>query len=225
MLVERDGLADVAVCDFLNLAYFLGREFLEVGEVETQYFGRYERTFLLYVSAEYLAERLVQQVGGSVVARCTHAHVLVDCGSESCFGIIGQFLHDVYAHAVLALGVHDFRNFAGGKVGEGTAVSYLAAHLGVERCFGEYYLVVFAVFLLNVAIAKNFGVAFGAVVADEFLFAVVHVDPVGGLNCGSGACAFFLCVHLALEALVVEGHAVILKDKFCKVEWESVSIV
>ena len=52
----------------LDLLDLLGRDRLVVGEVEAQPVGRDERPGLLDVVAEHLAQRVVQQVGGGVVA-------------------------------------------------------------------------------------------------------------------------------------------------------------
>ncbi len=175
--------------------------------------------------AEDVAQRLVQQVRGAVVARDGLAVLDVDGRAECGVKVGGEFLDKMHAHAVLALGVEDLGLGAGSEVGQGAGVAHLAAHLGVEGCHGEYQLVVLAVLLLDVAVAEDACLGLGVVIACEFLLAFVDHDPVGGLYGSRAACAGLLCGHLGVEALYVDGHTVVLEDELGKVERESVGVI
>src|ERR1700682_5930400 len=52
-----------------DLAQLRGRERLEMREIEAQPVGRHQRSLLLYVAAQYLAQRRVQQMRGAVIER------------------------------------------------------------------------------------------------------------------------------------------------------------
>ena len=68
----------LGVGEALDLLDLLGGDRLVVREVEAQPVGRDQRAGLLDVVAEHLAQRVVQQVGGGVVAADGVAAVDVD---------------------------------------------------------------------------------------------------------------------------------------------------
>jgi hypothetical protein len=59
--------ADLGVHPGLDQAELLGRDGLEVGEVEAQAIRCHQRALLLHVGAQHFAQGGVQQVGGGVV--------------------------------------------------------------------------------------------------------------------------------------------------------------
>ena len=225
MLVEGDGLAHVFVGQVFNLAQFFGCNFLEVREVEAERLSGYQRTFLLYVCAEHFAQSLVQQVSGRVVASDGLTHFHVDFGAEGGCRVGGQFGSDMHAHTVFALGVEHFNLLAGGGVDQLAVVAHLTAHFSVERSLSQHDLVVFAVLLLNVAIAQDVGFHAERVVAHEFLFAFVDGLPVGSFHGGSVASTLLLLLHFGIELGVIEIHAFLLEDEFGKVQGEAVGVV
>ena len=75
---DRRVAADLLVDDPLDAIELVARDRLEVHEVEPQAIGRDERSGLLHVRAEHLAQRRVQQVRRRVVAARRVADVGVD---------------------------------------------------------------------------------------------------------------------------------------------------
>ena len=71
-----------AVGEALHLRELLGRDRLVVREVEAQPIGRDERTRLLHVRPEHLAQRPVQDVGRGVIAPYAVAPHAVDRGFD-----------------------------------------------------------------------------------------------------------------------------------------------
>ena len=224
MLVAGDGLAHALVGEALHPGQLLGCHFLEVGEVKAQRLRGHQRAFLLDMRAQHLAQRLVQQVGGGVVARYGAAYVGVDCGGERCGGVGGQLGAQMHAHAVLALGVVYLDYLSIGRC-ECAAVAALAAHLGVEGGAREHYLIVFAAFLLHLAVAQYLGVGAERVVAHKLLLALAQSHPVGGFHRCGGAGAVFLSFHLGVKFALVERHAALLEYQLGKVERETVCVV
>ena len=113
VFVEREVLTDHIIDDAFHLAQFLIGDFLEVGEVETQRVGTHIGTFLLYMVAQNLLQRVVKQVGGGVVGSTAVALVDVHAGHEVGPNVFGQLLHDVDALVIFALGVDDFHGLVG----------------------------------------------------------------------------------------------------------------
>src|SRR5690606_4660226 len=129
--VAQDLLVDLA----LDLAPFLGRERLEVIEVEAQPVGRDERALLPHVRAEARAQRGVQQVRRRVIAPRGVAQRGVDDGVDAVAGAKGRGR----PHAVDACpaGRHarhggDGRDYVA-LTTEDARVGHLAARLDVER--------------------------------------------------------------------------------------------
>ena len=92
---------DLVVGEVFDLADLLGRDRLEVAEVEPQAVGRDQRTLLLHVVAEHLAQRPVQDVGAGVVAPDRVAPIDIDRGRAFWPGRISPVghAHDVTVQA------------------------------------------------------------------------------------------------------------------------------
>ncbi len=225
VFVAGNGLAHIAVGKTFHLRNLLGSEFLEMREVETQHLVAHKRAFLFHMCSQHLAQSLVQKVGGAVVGLDGPATGDIDSGVEQCLGICRQFVGDVHGHAILALGVADCDAFAGGDVGKRSGVADLAAHLAVEGSAVENKLVELAVFLFHMPVAQDSCLLGNTVVACELLLSFSQNHPVAGLDGCRGTGTLFLLCHFAVEAFLVDGHAVILNDKHSKVQRESVGVV
>lgn len=92
MVLQGNVLTDAAVDNAFHLTQFLGRNLLEVREVEAQVVGRYERTLLFNVGAKHFAQSLVEQVRSRVVRLAAAACLFVDQSAECSFGLSRQFL-------------------------------------------------------------------------------------------------------------------------------------
>lgn len=68
------------------------------------------------------------------------------------------------------------------------------------------------------------GVALVGVIADELLLALVDIHPVAILHSGGIAGTGFLLGHLVVEAFLVNGEAILAKDKLGEVEREAIGI-
>ena len=82
MVLQGQVFADARVDQAFHLAQLLGRDFLEVGEVETQTVGRDERAFLFDVVAEDFAQGLIHEVRGGVVGFGATTAVDINAGHE-----------------------------------------------------------------------------------------------------------------------------------------------
>ena len=127
---------DLGVDDLLDAADLGGRHRRVVAEVEARLVLVDERALLLHVRAEHLAQRLVHEVRGGVVAHRARALVEVHLGRDRVAHRELAGLH----HAVVAedLGLdllrvlHREEREADAALGELAAVAHLAAGFGVE---------------------------------------------------------------------------------------------
>ena len=222
MFVNMDVLTDHVVHHALYLSQLLVADLLEVGEVETQCVGRYERAFLLHMVAQNLLQGIVQQVGGSMVGCRGISLVSVDAGHEFCRWVLGQLLDDVYALVVLALGVDDVDGFV--LVAEHTAVAYLTTHLTIERRGVEHELVELVLLLGHLAVTQDVTVVLRIVIAYKLLFALNQFCPVAVLDSSGIAGTLFLFLHLHIELLLVHTEAVLTANQLSQVEGESVGV-
>ena len=110
-------------------------------------------------------------------------------------------------------------------VDEPACIADLTTHLGIERSDREYYLIEFLPLLLHLAVAEYLCGHRCLVISDKLGLTLAHLYPVGGLDGGSIAGTGLLGLHLGVELLLVEGHAVLLKDELGEIEGESVCII
>ena len=175
ILISHGGMAHHLVGQMLNLANLLGRDFLEVREVEAQHLVVDIRAFLLDMCAQHLAQGGMQQVSGCVVALDSAATSHVDGGMHWCGRVGGHLLGDVHRQVVLALGVDDFNLLVTAL--QVALVAHLAAHLGVEWRARQHNLVVLFVLLLDLAVTQDLGVALAHVIAHKLGHALVQLHP------------------------------------------------
>ena len=174
------------------------------------------------MAAEHLLQRIVEQVGGGVVGSRCVALVGVDASHEVGLDVLGQFLDDMYALVVLALGVDDVDGLV--LRYQGALVAHLATHLAVERRMVEHHLVECVLLLCDLAVAQDVALILGVVVTHELLFAILDLHPVTVLHGSGVAGACLLLGHLAVEALLVDGETVLAADQFGEVERETVGV-
>src|SRR5450830_172490 len=203
----------------------------EVAEVETQALAVNQRTLLLDVLAQHLAQCSVQQVGGRVVQRSGVAHVGVHLGfHRRTDGQAARRQHAVVQERTAGLGGIAYIKTTGRSLEE-TAVANLPTGFGVERRLVQDHHAVIAftqdVDRLAVFIqGDHFGRAVGGLVAGELgghvnldQAVVVHAEGTGG------TCAYTLGFHLALETFLVEGQVALTGDVAGQVHRETVGIV
>ena len=155
-----------------------------------------------------------------MVALDGDTRLLIDLGHYGSGDVGRQFLDYVHGEVVLALGVDDLDDFAFAE-DEYALVAHLSAHLAIERCLLEHDLVEGLVLLLDAAVAQHLGLSLQEVVAHKVGGAGMEFHPVAVLDSGSVACTFLLCLHVHLEALLVDGQRIFACDKFGEVEGES----
>ena len=125
---------DLGIDDGFHASDLLGGQRRVLREVETGLVGIDQRAALLDVSAQHLAQRLVHQVGGGVVAHCARATHGVDAGQQA----VAHRQRARFQHAVMA----EHAGLDLQRVGHGEAqaigfqqagITDLAARFGVER--------------------------------------------------------------------------------------------
>ena len=158
-----------------------------------------------------------------MVARGRQPVLLVDDGVECRGDIFRQLFRQMYGKVVFPFGLENDDRIAVGC--QCTGVTDLTAHFGVERRLAQYDLIQLFIFLFDLPVAQDFGVAFGEVVTYKLRFSLFQYDPVAGFDSGGIACAFFLLLHLCVEFLRVYRQSVFFQDQFCQVERESVRVV
>ena len=215
--------ADLLAHQFFHLPKLFVGYLLEMGEVETQCFGRNIGTFLLDMLAQDLAQGLVEQVRSRVVAFTLDALFPIDFGGKDSGHVGRQLLNDVDRKVVLALRVEDGNLLI--AIDQPTRIADLSTHLGVERSFVEHQLVKRFVLLLHLAVAQNFGIAIKEIVADEFRLAFFQDHPVAGFHGSSVAGTFFLFLHLHVELVDIHVHAMFAENQLGQVERETIRIV
>ena len=172
--------------------------------------------------AKHFFQCVVEQVGGSVVGSRTVALVDIDACHKVCFGILRQFVHDMDALVVLALGVYDFHSLVFGD--EYACIAYLSAHLTIERRVVEYDFVERMLFLFHLTVAQDVAFVFCIVITDEILLTLSEFSPVTVLHGGRIAGALFLLFHFLVESLHVDRVAVFAADELGEVERETVGV-
>ncbi|MNF43853.1 hypothetical protein D3C84_249540 [compost metagenome] len=230
--MHRGILADLGIDQRFQGLQLLGLDRLEVAEVETQALAVDQRALLLHVLAEHLAQRGVQQVGGRVVERGGAAHRGIDLGFHG--------LADAQAacadHAVVQVGATGLGGIAHVEahatgIAQVAAVTDLAAGFGVERGAVEDHHALLAFLQLldrraGLEQGDDLALAEGVFVAGEQgigidLDQAVVVQAEGA----GGAGAFALGLHLALEAVLVDGQLALAGDVAGQVDREAVGVV
>ena len=224
VLHERIVGADGPVDELLHLAQLLGRHLLEMREVETQDFGRHQRTLLLDMRAEHLAQRLVHEVRGGVVVGCGLPFFRVHPGRKFGRGVLRELVHDMDDQAVLLLGGHD-RNALVGAL-DHTDVADLAARVAVERRAVENQLVRRLALRRDAAVACDADLLGQRVVAREDALADgEQLHPVVGVDGGGVARTLLLGLQLLLEGGEVHADALFAGDQLREVDRETERIV
>ena len=222
MLVELEVLTDKAVDQLLHTAQLLVSDLLEVGEIEAQRVGADVGSLLLHMVAEHLLQRVVQEMGGGVVAGGSLAQRHIDAGRKLLRGVLRHTLEDVDALVVLALRVaHDHGLVAADEL---ALVADLAAHLAIERRIVEHNLEEGGLLLLHLAVAQDVAGILRVVVAHKLLLALAQHDPVAVLHLGRIAGAGLLLGHLLVKLLLVDGIAVFAADQLRQVEGEAIGV-
>ena len=195
-----------------------------MGEVETELSIGNIRSLLLNMGSEDLAQSLIEEVCTGVIVRNFLTALCVYYEGEACIAVLGEFLRDMDCKAVFLDGVEDIDPFAGGL--DISGISYLAAHLSVERSFVEDELEHLLVLLNNGTLPEEFGsLDSRIVIADEKRVSFRILYPVAEFVCGSVAGALFLLLELYIEAVQVYCIAVLACDQLGKVDRETVGIV
>ena len=177
-----------------------------VRKVKPRALGVHQTALLLYVGAQHLAQRLVHQVRGRVVAHARGAQRGIHVGRHG----ITHLERTGLQHAVVAIHIGlDLLRVAHFKhrrvIEDGAFVAHLAAGFGVKRCGVEHNHAVLTCIQglspRSVCVERyDFGSLREAVVAHEVIAVagvlqrLVHLEFAGGSACG------FLSLHCSLEA-------------------------
>lgn len=130
----------------------------------------------------------------------------------------------MYGQVVFALGIDNVYSFAALR-SQFTGITYLTTHLGIERRNRKHQLVIVLVFLANLTIAQDFGIAGKKVVAHKLRLTFAQHHPVAGLHGSSIARTLFLLLHTTVENLNIDFQPVFFQNKLGQVEGEAVGIV
>ena len=161
-------------------------------------------------------------MGSGVIGCRSFTFVSIHTGHKVGLQVLGQFLHDVNRLSVLSLGVDNFHGLV--LRNEYTLVTDLSTHLTIEWCVVEYQFIESALLLGDLTVAQDVAFVFAIVVAHELLFASLQFHPVAIFNGSSIAGAFFLLLHLYVEAVLIDGEAIFAADEFRQVEGESIGV-
>ena len=225
VVLEGNVLTYLVVDETLHLTNLLGGHLLEMREVKTQVVGSDERTLLLHMLTQHLAESLVQEVRTGMVGLAGMTLVGIHAGHEFSLRMLGQRLGDVYGQVVLVLGVHDFDGLL--TVHQHTAVTHLTTLLGIERRLVEHQLVVGLLLLRHLTVAQDVAGILREVPSHELrLHGLLsgHLYPVPILHGCSVACALLLLLHLGIKSSLIHRHAMFTADKFGEVEGETIGV-
>ncbi len=205
-----------------------------MAEVEARLVLVDERSLLLHVVTQHLAQRLVHEVGGRVVAHRARALVLVDLGGERVADVhLAGLDHAVVAEDVGLdlLRILDLEEGeAGAALRELAAIAHLSARLGVEGSLVEHH----DAFLARsqaldrraLAIQRHDAPLLGkGVVAAETGLRALVLELRPGLEPRRRARAFLLRRHRALEGRHVDLEAALASDVGREVDGEAVGVV
>ena len=157
---------------------------------------------------------MIQQMGSSVIALDVIPALAVDRGEEVLMRIGGQLIHQKHRQVILLDRIEDLDPLPILLADESTCVAHLAAHLSVEgRCFKDHLIALLPI-LRHLAIPDDPSLRLVHLIADEGGLCLPVTDPlpVAGLGVLSLTGALFLLRHLAVEALQVRLHTLLLED-------------
>ena len=233
VIALQNGLVD----DGVHLAKLLGGEGGEVGKVKAQAVRLHQRTGLMDVVAQHGAQGLVQQVGGGVGAHDGLAALHIQGGGDGVAHLQGALGQLAVVHILAALVLLHVGDGEGHSVcGEGALVADLAAHLGVEGGLIQHHNGLHAGHqLLGLLILHHQGdhlgpLHSGVIIAHKLglgdVLAELHAGPAQiaqGLTGLAGPLALLL--HLLVELLLVQGHALLLHHLQGQVDGEAIGVV
>ena len=213
----------------LHLAQLLGCHFLEVAEVKTQAVGGHERAFLLYVLAQHLTQRIMEDMRRSMVAHDRSAalsiHLSGEFAGDTCHTTCDErhLVHDQYRQTVLALAVEHLKALV--IQTQATGIADLTTHLRVKGVLGDDDLEERLAFLLHAAVTKDLGLYSELVVAHEIRLAFLDDIPVAEVLLIRRATHLFLVRKGFVILLLVGGETVLAKDEFREVKRETVGVL
>ena len=207
----------------LYLANLFRSNLLEVREIETQRIRSYERTLLLYMRTKHTAQSFVQQVSTRVVGSTSIAFVRIHTSHHRSLRMFRQFLCDMYRKIVFLLSVDNVDSFE--LAYQYTGVAHLTTTFRIERSIAQYYLIQSLILLLNLTVTEYGCFIFSIVISNECSFAFFQGNPVACFYSRSVTGTCFLFFHFCLETLYIGSKTILAKNKFCKVERESESVV
>ena len=176
--------------------------------------------------SEDFPKGVVQKVGSRVVSCYPEPAASIDLQGESSFAVLGNALGYVDRQVVLLDCVEDPDLLSAGG-DDGTGVADLASHLGIERSLVENQLEHCLVLLLHGTLLQEADfLKFEAVVAEEGFFLSIVIDcPVAELvGCGIPG-PLFLLLELDIEAVHVDGIAVLSCNQAGKVDRETIGVI
>ena len=188
-------------------------ELLEVGEIEAEILVANERSLLLHMSANDLAQCTVQQVGAGVIVGYALPAGGIHFEGESTFRIGGQTVRDMDGEVVLLDGVENLDFLSVG--GDGNAgIADFAAHLSVERSGAEHQLKHLFVLLHHLAALQqqHSGLLHGVVAGELHILAFVVDGPVAKFIGGGVTGALLLFAELHLEAFQIHLVSLLARD-------------
>ena len=232
-----DAAQDRVIDEGIDREQLLGRDGLKVREVEAQTVGLNERTGLMHVIAEHRLERGVEQMRRGVAAADGHAafHINGCRHGVAELEAAGDDLAAVHELAALVLlDVGDLKDAL--AAADHAHVADLAAHFGIEWGLVEYD---------NALHAAHHGLSLLAldhqrddlrivdgvvVIADKFggrhVLAELNACPAEvAERLARLARAGLLLLHLLVEALAVERHALVLDHFDRQVDGEPIGVV
>ena len=223
--------ADLGVDDGLDRLDLFRRHRLVVAEVEAGVIRIDQRTLLRHMIAQHLAQCLVQQVGGRVVAGGLLAQGRVDL----CLHGVAHFQTALF-HATMVApdGGLDLLRVGHGKAQalplQMALVAHLAAGFSVERAHVQHHhaLVTGLEFLRRLAVVvqrQHAGLGRQLVVAHEAGGFTVVFQQRSALEAAGGTRLLALVRHGRLEAGLVHRHAALAADIGRQVQRETIGVV
>ena len=208
----------------LHLAQLRGRHLPEVRKVETQVVGCHERTLLLDMRAQHLAQRSVEQVRGRMVVGRSLPLGGIYHRREIGGGILRQFVDDMDNQTVLLVGGHHVDLFVG--ILDEAHVADLTARIAVEGRPVEDQLVGRPVLGRDATVARDAHRRGQRIVTDELaLREREQLLPVVGSHRGGVARTLLLRLQLRLESTQVDLHVLLAGDQLRQVDRETVGII